>query len=89
MNGSKVIYKYDLPAPSCRVMMPADSRILSLQYQNGVACVWALLSNGAVQDAEFAFDIYGTGHSIASDAEYIGTLQQGPFVWHYFRRRVS
>lgn len=86
----KKIFKYQILGNFARLSMPVDAQILALQMQNDRPCVWALVVLGGCEIGVYEFGMYGTGHVIPADhGEYVGTLQDGPFVWHYFRRRVS
>lgn len=85
----KSIWKYPLNIIDTQsVEIPANSRILSVQFQHEVLTVWAHVeaSNPKVLRK---IHIYGTGHP-ADSAEYldfIGTAQQYGLVWHVFAER--
>ena len=67
--------------------MPAGAKILHVELQNGVPCLWALVDTSAEPEPR-KFLIFGTGHpisgAIAVTAAHVATFQQGPFVWHMF-----
>jgi hypothetical protein len=57
--------------------------------QHGVPCLWALVD--PEQDyTDRTIDIIVTGHDIVDlfTRTYIGTVQQGPLVWHVFERHT-
>jgi len=87
------------------VEMPQGSRILSVQVQKKLAvvgtgppksvydpCIWALVNTEERKMIRRLFRIYGTGKPVDEPVEslnYVGTFQQGPFVWHVFERNVG
>jgi len=81
------IYKYVInPNDYVDVEMPSGAQILSWQEQNGQMCVWALVDpSSPVETRRFRWA--GTGHDIDEldgHLKFIGTAQQGSFVWHLF-----
>lgn len=81
------IWKYELePADRQQVLMPKGAAILCVQKQSGGLCLWAMVdSQEKTEPREIA--LFGTGNPIDVHPErlkYIGTAQQGPFVWHVF-----
>jgi hypothetical protein len=83
--GKLEIWKFPVSLGGVSVVeMPKDAKILSFQAQGPELCLWALVSPDSVMEQR-AFKIYGTGHSITGNpGTFIGTTQQGPFVWHLF-----
>jgi hypothetical protein len=85
----KAVWKFHVPlTPNGRfeLKMPKGAEILSLQLQGSdpEPFIWALVDphNG---DAERLFQIVGTGHEeVTKYHHYIGTYQEGRFVWHVF-----
>lgn len=69
------------------IQMPEGSRPLTVQIQGGDICMWSAVDPLAVK-VPFTIIIVGTGNSGPdfSGSRYIGTVQQGPFVWHVFWR---
>ena len=80
----KRIYKYELE-DGRGVEMPIGAKVLTIQTQNGLPYIWALVDIDAECDFRY-FTIVGTGHDFpnADDFNYINTIQDGPFVWHIF-----
>lgn len=83
------IWKFPLEVTDEQVVqMPARSRILSVQVQNGVVCLWAVcVSDGSVSSERRVIRMYGTGNPIDDRTDtmnFIGTVQRGPFVFHVF-----
>ena len=80
----KRIYKYKLK-DGRGVEMPIGAKVLTIQKQNGLPYIWALVDTDAEFDFRY-FEIVGTGRDFpeADDFTYINTIQDGPFVWHIF-----
>lgn len=81
----KTIHKYPLMVVDEQtVMMPESARILSIQIQHGIPCLWAAVDTDTPLMAYVLF-CYGTGHPVYSEWEhYIGTVQVNNLVFHYF-----
>lgn len=82
------IYKYQLETTGVQeIEMPQGAIILSLQTQNEVPCIWALV-NPNTTVTKRTFMIFGTGHKIEMDKnlQHVGTYQlnNGFFVGHCF-----
>ncbi len=88
------IFKYELDLNGAvRIEMPLGAKILAVQEQNGIPCIWALVTTGEGDPPVLRhFRIIGTGHTIAGDVGvYIGTFQLfgGEFVGHVFEVKAS
>jgi hypothetical protein len=81
---TKQIWKYPLNGIINNIEMPMDAKILTIQTQNDQPQIWALIN--PMNDLETRkFTIVGTGNPFDdTDAKYIGTFQDVPFVWHLF-----
>ncbi len=80
------IYKYEIPIKDrFNLILPEQSKILSLQLQNGTPMLWATITDHYTISYDFA--VYGTGHKMDEKLyhKYIGTIQQQDFVWHFFQ----
>lgn len=83
----KVIYKYPLEIQDIqRVELPENFKILSIQRQNAVPCLWVLVDP---EESLMTIDIhlYGTGHPIKfTHLNFIETFQShgGALVYHAF-----
>jgi hypothetical protein len=78
------IWKYELEGPGkeTELEMPSGARIVHFAQQGGVYCLWAIVAPNA-ECEKSKFRIIGTGWDIQDhNFNYIGTLQDGPFVWH-------
>lgn len=86
------IFKYPLELPSEEgasqtLLLPAEALILNVQVQNDIPVLWAeIQTDMPVRPRKIC--VYGTGwdlHSVKRGYRgYLGTVQIGPFVWHYF-----
>jgi hypothetical protein len=87
---SKVIWKYPLEVRDSNVIeMPYDAKILCVQTQNNIPCIWAIVNKDAYLENRF-FRIVGTGQPFQKEflvyRNYIGTFQldNGSLVFHLF-----
>jgi len=91
------IYKYKIPLldlderSNYSISMDAFSEILKVGVQrHQEICLWAAVP-GSGQVHQQTFKVVGTGHPIDSEdiydigSQYIGTVFDGPFVWHVFK----
>jgi len=77
------IWKYTLQIDDGEMIdMPRGARPLAVQVQAGDMCLWAAVDSRAPL-VRHKFNIGGTGHPLP-DGEYIGSVQDGPYVWHIF-----
>jgi len=86
----KTIWKFPLELTDRQsVGMLAGAEILSVQIQGATVCLWAIVEPSG-QREERVFEIIGTGQTVwptepdRQVRKYIGTVQQGPWVWHVF-----
>lgn len=82
------IFKYPFPRGShTELTIPRHFKPLSLQLQDGVPTLWALVDELS-EDETYQINIYMTGCYIEDDENpgiYLGTLQVRPdYVEHYF-----
>ena len=83
----KTIWKYPIQEEAI-FEMPKGAEILSVQVQDGLPTLWALVDPDAPKERR-GFLVVGTGwklsHEWFSQARiFIGTVQLGGFVWHIF-----
>lgn len=87
----KIIYKYSLEITDEQIIrMPKDSKILCVQNQNGVPCIWALIDLDK-KESSITILLKGTGRPFedVTDKDYIGTTQDmyGALIWHWFVKK--
>ena len=86
----KTIWKFQLPIEDeTSVLMPNGARILSVQMQHGIACIWVLV-NPERSNVRRHFAWRGTGHPATGleEVAFVGTVQasSGSLVFHLFDR---
>ena len=83
----KSVWKFPITSPGKVVIaMPKGSKVLCVQVQHGVPCIWALCDTDA-KKKDRTFYAYSTGDVHGSNkCEYIGTFQfnAGNLVYHVF-----
>lgn len=83
------IYKYPLVWNGRQTLIAPPLHALDLQDQKGVPTIWAIVDETAAP-IEQTVCIYGTGDTIPGDpGEYLGTIQAGSFVYHFFKEDLS
>lgn len=87
----KQIWKFEIKPNQDIIEMPKGAKILTVQNQNGNACIWALVDPENEKEKRH-FEVFGTGHNIhynaATERKYINTfqLEDGRLVFHLFER---
>ena len=86
----QVIYKYQLQvADTQKLKLPVGFKILSLQVQDGVPCIWVLLDARSDEYYDCIITTLGAGKNYTYDmGSHIGTYQlhNGALVFHVFNR---
>lgn len=87
----RTIWKYKLEVnDDQQISMPKDAKILTVQSQNEMPCLWALVNPYETEEELRYIEMYGTGSSVECNAgterEYISTFQMmgGEIVFHVF-----
>ena len=84
----RTIWKYELEVNgSQEISLPGGAKILTVQAQKGVPCLWVLVDKNNEQDKKVWVYTFGTGHNISDDEyTYIGAYQLhgGDLVFHVF-----
>ncbi|MEE9451060.1 MAG: hypothetical protein V3V72_13505 [Ignavibacteriaceae bacterium] len=86
----ETIWKFELETTEDqKIEMPVNAKILTVQSQDEIPCLWALVDPSAKKEIRL-FEVFGTGHPVGYDMgvnrNYIGTyqLQNGALVFHVF-----
>lgn len=84
----KKIFKYPLRlirlTDTQTIQIPNGSTLLWVAVQNDVICLWAMVDPEQAMTTR-TIVIIGTGNPICDMAlDYVGTVMQGPYVWHVF-----
>ena len=81
------IWKYVIKCKDAQsVELPKGAKILTLQMQYGLVCIWAEVDPDATLEDVVLLTV-GTSHSLPlSRGKYIGTyqLEQGALVFHVY-----
>lgn len=84
----KTIFKTKLDICDLQnIELPIDFRILHLDKQDGVPCIWYECDSTSPL-VSLQIYCYGTGYNMDDEAhpkKYIGTVQIDGFVWHFYR----
>lgn len=84
----RTIWKFVMPKPYCRIEMPIGAEVIRVARQGSAVCLWAIVeSDNALERRSFA--TVGTGREIPIDGRYLGTWDDGPFVWHLFEPAIN
>lgn len=84
------VWKFPLRVTDAQyVEMPWGAAPLTVQVQNGVACLWAVCDPSA-RRGYATIRICGTGHERTdiTPVDYVSTFQTGPLVFHAFVSEV-
>ena len=84
-NPQLCVWKYQLTVPYMSLALPEYAIILSCGLQDNFPTFWALVDREQ-ELVSRQFQLYGTGHSIPDLklSNYVGRIDQPPFVWHLF-----
>jgi len=81
----KVVWKYALSTNTAQTIFnaPKGTEFIRFAMQNDEPHVWAIVDEENAMVSR-TLQIFGTGRTIPRGAKYIGTCDQGAFVWHLF-----
>lgn len=83
-----VIYKYEFRvADENTVLLPSNARIIRVGNQRpDTITIWAIVDPKSPLRPQ-RFYVKGTGELLdnALPSEYLGSAEDGPYVWHVFR----
>lgn len=84
----KSIWKFQLEDGVTKIEAPIV-KFLTVQLQSGIPCVWAIVDTDR-RAKKFNVSLVGTGWEMEAlnPDKYIGTIQIGGFVWHYFWEEI-
>jgi hypothetical protein len=86
---AKQIWKYSLENI---IEMPKGAEILTIDIQNGQmfnAQMWVKVDTENEMEKRM-FEVIGTGQNFDdTNKKYVGTYQEGPFVWHVFEKDLD
>ncbi len=78
------VWKYAISSGVTRLEVPIGATFLHADVQGGQACVWAIVDPASGTETRHIL-FRGTGYYIEHQiVRHIGTMLDGPFVWHVF-----
>jgi len=84
------IHKYPLTTEENTVPLTNCDKVLCVQMQRGTLTLWAQINEDPalnVTKRARTFVIFPTGDTTKKGSfEYVGTVQDGIFVWHVYER---
>lgn len=84
-----VVFKYQLKDDRVNeIELPKNARILKIDVQNGIICLWALV-DPKYPLTRRVIEIFGTGHDMPeANRAYIGTfsMEEMKYIFHAFER---
>lgn len=84
---TKAIWKYPLNGFINEIKMPFAAEILCVQMQHGQPMLWVLVVVDGDERATRIIEVFATGQLFRqANRKYIGTFQEGVFVFHVFER---
>ena len=87
----KVIYKYELGVDGeARIINDNIEKFLHVESQYGIPMVWAEVNLDKASETSWKIFSIGTGWDLPDELmvglNYVGTVLDGPYVWHYYWR---
>lgn len=97
--SNRTIYKYPILLGEINnILVPCGSKILMFgtqltnrdpSFHEANLFVWIEQDRNTNPPLHHRkFEVIGTGHTVPADGEYVGSTQQGPFVWHLYELGV-
>lgn len=83
----KTIYKYPISiADEQESTLPFGAEVIRVGLDpQDVPCVWAIVDTEQLAAQLKTIFVIGTGQEVRDDFfNYLGSFNQGPFVWHVF-----
>lgn len=68
------------------IPMPKGAKVLTVQMNQGLPFIWALVNLDAGETEPRCFKLVVTGHNVSNAGAYVGTFQimEGMLVFHLF-----
>lgn len=80
-------YQFDLSDEIEIVVTGVVRRLLTIQKQRGVWCVWVEVALLDGTKSNLRLNVVGTGHPVPQHdgyLHYFTTVQDGPWCWHFY-----
>lgn len=87
----KTIHKYQLVTDFSgftNFSAPMDAKFLCVQMQGFYPFIWAEVDPENPVTQIYTIERVGTGWAVPTHSQYLGTVQDGSFVWHYYLNGV-
>ena len=85
----KTIYKFPIEiTDEQKVRMPLSAKILCIQMQGGIPCIWAKVVSDDKCTGLTTILTFGTGNPVNDGGDYIGTYQDKSLVFHVFTKKT-
>ena len=87
---SKAVFRYEIPLDDKAHPIPPG---MPVHFEVGrriahVGELWLEVYGGIPKSPTHEYQVFGTGHLIPDDFEFIGTAREDPFMWHLYRREI-
>lgn len=85
----KTVFKYAIGLTDKATLdVPAGAEWIHVAWQNSRLCVWGIVESDN-EKVSIDFFVVGTGHPMPErPVAHIGSVLDGPFVWHVFTRET-
>jgi hypothetical protein len=84
----KYLLQFDHEINQTNLLLPVGAEVLCFDYQREEPYLWIRHVQNPTQPSVAketrTFQIVGTGWEFPLPKQHIGTVQQGPYVWHCF-----
>ena len=84
---TRAVWKYPLPlAPHTQTLRFPGASVawVHVDMQDDTPTLWAEVDPDSEKARTATLTWFGTGHEIPGNALYVGTVQDGIFVWHLY-----
>ena len=83
---NRTVFKYTVPVfagVSSSLALPKDAQIIKVDMKGALITLWVIVEPNNERVLR-SFIVHGTGHAVHPKGVYVGTVFDGPFVWHLF-----
>lgn len=79
------VYKYIVPLNGLtQIEVQGFLRWAACSMQNNQPTVWAVCDLRRSEWHKITLSVHGTGKTVMTDSQFVGTVFDDPFVWHIF-----
>jgi hypothetical protein len=80
----RTIHKFPVSFGEAIIKLPVRAKFLHFADQAGQLTVWFELDSEVTSQMFRRYQVFPTGGVIPYGAGWLGTCQQGPFMWHLY-----